>query len=146
MPDVPQGVVYIDTSALVKLVVREAESDALEQTLAELGELATSAITSIELARAVARARADATAVVADDYTILALLAALAEIPLDVEVRSAAASLTPIELRTLDAIHLASALTLGDDLAAVIAYDKRMQDAARSRTISVLAPGTGSSR
>ena len=146
MPDVQQGVVYIDTSALVKLVVREAESDALEQTLAELGELATSAITSIELARAVARARADATAVVADDYTILALLAALAEIPLDVEVRSAAASLTPIELRTLDAIHLASALTLGADLAAVLAYDKRMQDAARSRTISVLAPGSGPSR
>ena len=98
MPDVPQGVVYIDTSALVKLVVREAESDALEQTLSDLGELATSAITSIELARAVARARADATAVVADDYTILALLAALAEIPLDVEVRSAAASLTPMRV------------------------------------------------
>ena len=136
MPDVPQGVVYIDTSALVKLVVREAESDALKQTLSDLGELATSAITSIELARAVARARVDATAVVADDYTILALRAALAEIPLDVEVRSTAASLTPIELRTLDAIHLASALTLGDDLAAVLAYDKRMQDAAPERSAS----------
>jgi uncharacterized protein with PIN domain len=57
VPDVPQGVVYIDTSALVKLVVREAESDALEHALPDLGELATSAITSIELARAVARSR-----------------------------------------------------------------------------------------
>jgi predicted nucleic acid-binding protein len=145
VPDAPQGVVYIDTSALVKLVVREAESDALEHALPDLGELATSTITSIELARAVARARADGAADVADDYAILALLAALAEIPLDVEVRSAAASLTPIELRTLDAIHVASALTLGDDLAAVLAYDKRMQDAARSRGITVLAPGSDSS-
>jgi predicted nucleic acid-binding protein len=145
VPDVPQGVVYIDTSALVKLVVREAESDALERALPDLGELATSAITTIVLARAVARARADGTAEVADDYTILALLAALAEVPLDVEVRSAAASLTPIELRTLDAIHVASALTLADDLAAVLAYDKRLQDAARSRGITVLAPGSDSS-
>ena len=72
-----------------------------------------------------ARARAAATAEVADDYAILALIAALAEIPLDVEVRSAAASLTPIELRTLDAIHLASALTLGDDLTAVLTYGGR---------------------
>jgi predicted nucleic acid-binding protein len=142
VPDVPDGVVYIDTSALVKLVVREAESDALEHALPDLGELATSAITSIELARAVTRARTDRTAEIADDYTILALLAALAEIPLDVEVRSAAATLTPIELRTLDAIHLASALTLTDNLAAVLAYDKRMQDAARKRGITVLAPGS----
>ena len=89
VPDAPQGVVYIDTSALVKLVVREAESDALEDALPNFGELATSAITSIELARAVARARAERTAEVADDYAILALLAALAEIPLDVEARSA---------------------------------------------------------
>ena len=81
MPDVPQGVVYIYTSALVKLVVREAESDAFEHALPDLGELAPSAITSIEFARAVARARADATAEVADDYAILALLAALAESP-----------------------------------------------------------------
>jgi len=87
VPDAPQGVVYIDTSALVKLVVREAESDALEHALPDLGELATSAITSIELARAVARARADGTA-------------------------------------------------------AVLAYDKRLQDAARSRGITVLAPGS----
>jgi uncharacterized protein with PIN domain len=73
VPDAPQGVVYIDTSALGKLVVREAESDALEHALPDLDEFATSAITSIELARAVARARADGTAEVADDYAILAL-------------------------------------------------------------------------
>jgi predicted nucleic acid-binding protein len=92
----------------------------------------------------VARAQAAGTVEVADDYAILALIAALAEIPLDLEVRSAAASLTPIALRTLDAIHLASALTLGDDLTAVLAYDKRMQDAARSQGITVLAPGSDS--
>lgn len=98
-------------------------------------------ITSVELARAVTRPRADGTAAIADDYTTLSLLAALAELPLDVEVRPAAASLAPMESRTLDAIHL-TALTLGDDLAAVLAYDKRMQDAARGREITMLAPGS----
>ncbi len=48
MPDAPPGVVYIDTSALVKLVVREAESDALEQSVTDLGEFAASAIISNE--------------------------------------------------------------------------------------------------
>ena len=118
VPDAPQGVVCIDTSALVKRIVREAESDALEHALPDLRELATSAVP--------------------DDYAI----AALAEIPLEVEVHSAAASLTPVELRKIDAIHVVSALTLADDLTAVLGYDKRMQDAARSRGITVLAPGS----
>lgn len=73
-------------------MVREAESDALERTLPDVGELATSAITSTEPARAVARAQADPTVRGADDYAILALIATLAEIPLDIQVRSAAAT------------------------------------------------------
>jgi predicted nucleic acid-binding protein len=77
---------------------------------------------------------------VADDYTILGVLASLAEIPFDDDVRAAASALAPIELRTLDAIHLASALALGDDLAGVLTYDGRMQRAAFASGISVLAP------
>jgi predicted nucleic acid-binding protein len=69
--DVETGVLYLDTSALVKLVVREAETDTLEEELGRWSDLATSVITSVELARAVARARTDSTAVVADEYTIL---------------------------------------------------------------------------
>ena len=56
------------------------------------------------------------------------------------EVRAVAASIEPVELRTLDAIHLASALSLGDDLAAVLTYDRRMADAAESRGLVVVAP------
>lgn len=72
-------------------------------------------VTSIELRRAIARARSDATVVVADEHTTLG--ASLAEVPLSYDIRAAASSLGPVELRTLDAIHLASALALGDDLA-----------------------------
>jgi hypothetical protein len=61
--DVRAGVLHVDTSALVKLVVREAESDALEQELRRWGDLATSVLTSVELSRAVARARSDGAAV-----------------------------------------------------------------------------------
>jgi predicted nucleic acid-binding protein len=107
----------VDTSALVKLVVREAESDALEDALSTWRGLATSSITTIELQRAAQRARADDREGVAGDETIAVLLAAVAQIPLSPLVRQTAATLHPVELRTLDAIHLASALALGNDLA-----------------------------
>ncbi len=135
-----RGALYVDTSALVKLVVREAESDALEEELGRWSDLATSTITSIEFFRAVARARADSTAVVADEETVVGVLASVAEIPLDDDVRATAASLTPTELRTLDAIHLASALALGDDLGAVVTYDSRMQAAVLASGLSLIAP------
>ena len=140
MADVRAGVLYVDTSALVKLVIREAETDAVEDELGSWSDLATSVITSVELSRAVARARSDSTAVVADEYTILGVLASLAEVPLNDDIRAAASALAPVELRTLDAIHLASALALGDDLAGVLTYDSRMQRAALAGGISVLAP------
>jgi uncharacterized protein with PIN domain len=84
------GVLYADTSALVKLVVREAESEALEAALERWRDVATSAITAIELARAVARARTESSAVVADEWTVLGVLAATAEIPLSDDIRAAA--------------------------------------------------------
>jgi predicted nucleic acid-binding protein len=135
-----RAVVYADTSALVKLVVHEAESDALEAALDDAAELATSVVTTIELARAVARARAESSATVADEWAVLAVISATAEIPLTDEVRAAAATVAPVELRTLDAIHLASALTLGEHLASVLTYDERLQHAATELGLAVLAP------
>jgi predicted nucleic acid-binding protein len=111
-----RGVAYVDTSALVKLVVREAESDVLEDALSRWRGLATSTITTIELTRAARRARADGREGVADDEAIDVLLAALAQIPISALVRQTAATLNPVELRTLDAIHLASAMTENDGL------------------------------
>jgi hypothetical protein len=56
------------------------------------------------------------------------------------DVCALAATLEPVELRTLDAIHLGCALALGDDLAGVLTYDHRMADAARTRGVAVIAP------
>jgi predicted nucleic acid-binding protein len=97
-------------------------------------------VTAIELTRAITRARADSTAVVADEWTLFGLLAATAEIPLTEEIRASASTLAPVELRTLDASHLASALAVGDDLAGLLTYDKRMEHAATIHGLTVLAP------
>ena len=139
MSDAAGGVAYVDTSALVKLVVHEAESDALERELATWRGLATSSITTIELRRAARRARLDRRDVAGED-AISVLLAALAEIPLSAAVRQAAANVEPIQLRTLDAIHLASAVALGDHLAVIITYDDRMASAAAALGLQVAAP------
>jgi predicted nucleic acid-binding protein len=134
------GLLYADTSALVKLVVREAESDALESELESWPDVVTSTVTAIELTRAVARARTDSTAVVAEEWTLFGLLAATAEIPLTDQIRASASTRTPVELGTLDAIHLASAVALADDLAGFLTYDRRMGQAATANGLTVLAP------
>jgi uncharacterized protein len=136
-----EGVLYADTSALVKLVVHEGESEAIEVEVSRWERIATSEIAAVELPRATARARADRRAGVADGRVVLELLAALAVVPMTDEVRALAASMEPVKLRTLDAIHLACALTLGDDLAAVLTYDHRMAEAVLARGLIVLAPG-----
>lgn len=76
------------------------------------------------------RARAESRASVAGESTLLGLLASLAEIPLSNRVRIAATTLAPVELRTLDAIHLASAVELGPDLGRLLTYDVRLAAAA----------------
>ncbi len=134
------GVLYADTSALVKLVVREAESDALETEVSRWDRIAASDLVAIELPRATARARSEGRADVADGRVVLELLAALSIVPTTDEVRALAATMEPVELRTLDAIHLSCALALGDELAGVLTYDRRMADAARSRGVAVIGP------
>jgi predicted nucleic acid-binding protein len=134
------GVLYADPSALVKLVVREVESDAVEAEVARWGRIATSDIAAIELPRATARARADGRGGIADGRVVLELLAARSIVPMTDEVRALSAMMEPVELRTLDAIHLACALTLAEHLAGVLTYDHRMADAARARGLTVVAP------
>lgn len=136
-------IVYADTSALVKLVVGEAETAAATEAFNAWDQVATSEITAIELVRAFSRARADGRADVADDRTLLEVLAGLQIVPLTDDVRALAATALPVELRTLDAIHLASALTLGDELAAVATYDHRLRAAAEAAGVTVLAPPAG---
>lgn len=143
MPDASAatgGVLYVDTSALVKLVVREPESDAVEREFARWSGLATSSLTAVELARALMRARAQERAGVADDARAADFARAMAEVPMTTRVLSVASGLEPAVLRALDAIHLASALALGSDLGAIATYDDRLAAAAGSHGIAVLAP------
>lgn len=126
---------YADASALVKLVVREPESDALRQYLMALPDPATSRISSVEVHRAMTRAgedpELDGTAAVWERTVF---------IELDATVAESAARIGPATLRSLDALHLASALALSDDLESFVTYDSRLADAARAAGMTVVAP------
>lgn len=136
-----QGFLYLDTSALVKLLVREAESEAFEVELLRWSKLATSLVTNVELPRAVSRAREERpNSVVDGSLALRGVLASATTIPLDERIVGEARNVKPSTVGALDAIHVASALSLCDDLSAVATYDKRMQDALASIKVEVLAP------
>ena len=127
--------VYVDASALAKLIVDEAEGDALRAFLAPIARQATSIVGRVEVERTVARrapARLDHVAGLLDDLVIVGLGPAIA---------AAAAEIGPPTLRTLDAIHLASAAALAADLEAFVTYDRRLADAARALGMPVASPG-----
>jgi predicted nucleic acid-binding protein len=130
------GLLYLDSSALVKLVLPEAETAALLEILAVWPERVTSELAGIEVMRAVRRARADPAA----EQRAAEVLAALPLLKMDPDILSRAARLEPRTLRSLDAIHLASALSLGDDLGAIAVYDAGLAAAAVDHGVEVLAP------
>jgi predicted nucleic acid-binding protein len=132
-------VLYADTSALVKLAVEEPETHALRLELNRWDAVATSVITEIELARAVARARERGTTTL-DDVAVGTITAALPELELTADIRRAAAVLRPTAVRSLDAIHVATAASLGADLGGLLTYDLRMQNAVSELGLSVVAP------
>lgn len=135
------GILYVDTSALLKLLVREAESEAIEVELLRWERLATSVVTEVELPRAVSRAREDRADAVIDGSVVLqGILAASAVIPLDAEIVEVARNVKPVHVGALDAIHIASALSLDKELDAVATYDRRMQDALARIDVNVIAP------
>jgi len=124
---------YLDTSAFIKLVRSEPESPALRQELAGR-ELLSSALLTVEGRRA-ARRYGDLAARRAN-----AALAAITLIPLDEPILDAAAALDPAELRSLDALHLATAVSLGKQLERLYCYDLRLTDAAQALGIQVSRP------
>ena len=127
---------YVDTSALVKLVTVEPESAALRAYLSETGGDAefTAAITRTELARAAAKLR-DADIA----RQAMLLLTRLHFVEISTALLDVAAELPPPELRALDAIHLAAALT-APDLRAFVTYDRRLSDAATIAGLAVASP------
>jgi uncharacterized protein len=126
---------YVDTSALVKLVVYETETEALRSWISvESPALVSCDLARAELLRAVRRAAADRVVqarAVLDSITLVTVATSTFE---------AAGRLDPTILRTLDAIHIAAALELGDDLTGIVTYDDRLADAARANGISVVTP------
>ena len=129
--------VYVDTSAMVRLVVAEPESSALRSFLNRLpsdGRF-TSALARTEMIRAIAR-RGSIEAVA----HARRVLAKLDLVPLNSRLLDTAATNMPPELRTLDAIHLAAART-APDLRALVTYDSRLADAAGAAGIAVVSPG-----
>lgn len=128
--------IYLDTSALVKLVFAEPESKALAAWLSLREDVAkvSSEIATVELLRSCRRHGADA---VVDGRVVLA---GLDLVPLTRDVVELALAADPPQLRSLDAVHLASALAIADSLVSFVAYDARLLDAAAAAGLSVVAP------
>ena len=128
--------VYLDTSALVKLLIHEPESDALIRFIDESqSQMVTSLIARVELTRAVSRV--DDTL----DSDISNLLSKQVLLPLTHSIMLRAAYLQPFGIRSLDAIHLATAIEIHPYLASLLSYDNRMVDGARSFGLVAEAPG-----
>jgi len=126
---------YLDSSAFVKLLVEETESTAVRSFLANRGaRRVSSALLRTESLRAVRHLGPDALAKVREGLRRVDLIG------IDDRILDAAGILEPQVLRTLDAIHLATALAVGDDLEAVVTYDERMLDAARFMGLATATP------
>ncbi len=126
--------VYLDSSAIVKLIDEVPESSALKTTLRR-AQLVSSELARTEVIRAVRRTGRPASVQRAPEVLRKISLLRVGRAVLD-----AAGALEPVELRSLDAIHLATARRLGRDLARIVTYDERLAKAARSHGIRVFSP------
>ncbi len=128
--------IYLDSSALVKLAVAEPESAGLGRWLSGQPSLVhtSSAVIRVEVPRAVWRA--DPTAL-PESYRVIRRVV---EVELSDEVLTRAASVRPMALRAVDAVHLASALILRDQLTAFVAYDKQLRAAAKEAGLPTASP------
>ncbi len=128
--------IYLDSSALVKLAVTEPESAGLLSWLAAQPNLVrvASTLIRVEVPRAVWRAEPSA---LPESYLVIRRTT---EIELSDEVLSKAAGVKPVTLRAVDAIHLASALVLRRELTSFVSYDKRLLAAARDAGLPTASP------
>jgi len=129
--------VYLDSSALIKLILPEPESAALEKELQRWPDWLSSALAAIECRRALRRIHAPAAAI--DRARCVFEMTTL--LRLDEPVLRLAEHVGPPVLRSVDAIHLASALSIGDLPEAFITYDDRLAAAAHKLKLHVLQPG-----
>ncbi len=128
------SLVYIDASAGLKLIVHERESAALGSWLGTHPGWTSSALFRTEVLRATRRTEADRVGLSRE------LLARVSLLDVDGALLERAAELAPASLRSSDAIHLATALRLADELEAIVTYDRRMIDGARLLGLPVASP------
>lgn len=126
---------YLDTSAFVKLIVAEPESEALLSRLRSWPDRLSATLLRTETARALRRS--------GNGHLIghaRRLFSAVTFIRIDEPLLDRAGDLEPTSMRTLDAIHLAAALSAGPDLGVLLTYDERLKDAALAQGLEVESP------
>ncbi|HEV2778367.1 MAG TPA: type II toxin-antitoxin system VapC family toxin [Actinophytocola sp.] len=133
--------IYLDSNALVKLIREEDETPQLITWLGMQpdGEFVSSALVEVEVPRALRRNQPEALAGVA------ATLRQVSRVEIDAPIRATAAAYMDPLLRSLDAIHLATAdhlVASGKHITAFVTYDKRLAEAASAAGLTVVAPGT----
>ncbi len=126
---------YLDTSAYVKLPLEEAGHEELRFELSRWDGFASSMLLGVEAIRACSRYGKER----ANDAR--AWLEGVALLPLDDTVLDVATSLPPTSVKTLDALHLATALTVRDEIGAFFTYDQQLAEAATRQGLPVLRPG-----
>jgi len=133
---------YLDSSAIVKLIVPEPESQSLLGLLAGWPARVSSVLARVEVLRALKRAGAR----VPEFRRGQKVLDRIGLIPIGTTILDDAARLKPVSLRSLDAIHLATALSVSNELAGIVTYDSRLAEAAANAKIHVWSPPPGQSR
>ena len=126
---------YVDTSAFLKLIVAEPESVALRTRLRRWPDRASATLLRTETVRALRRS--------GNDHLVgnaRRLLRAIHLVRIDEPLLDRAGDLGPAELRSLDAIHLATALSIGPELGVFVTYDGRLREAALSQGLDVESP------
>lgn len=126
------SVLYVDSSALVRLAVDEPGAEAVAALVGEAAEIVISVVALVEVRRALAR--------VAPGYDPDDLLDQCTVIELQADVIGRAGIVEPASLRSLDAIHVASALSVVEDLDAFVTCDQRQASAARAAGLPVQVP------
>jgi len=126
---------YLDSSALIKLVFDEEETAALEDFLSEHRLRLSSSLARVEVMRAARTVSDELVSRHAD-----AVLGAIEMIAPDAALLADAARIDPLTLRSLDAVHLATAVALADDIEGMVVYDRRLADAARHAGLTVWSP------
>lgn len=126
--------VYFDASAIAKLIHAERESQALLDFLDDPMEATTSAISDVEVTRALRRhgISADEVAEALHGFIVVGV---------DAGILATAGAFDPPALRSLDAVHLATALAVGPGGLEVVTYDDRFAEAARAAGLAVVQPG-----